>query len=307
MVSAALVCLAAGCSSFVFGGGSGEEVQRQPDAAGDRAGSQEDHRQSPAGRACGRDNTWGSFEVHIDSTGGGASGKYVDGPQPVLPQQQSQDGPCVFYAFDSPPLCDPPCIQGSLCGLGNLCHEFPSGLDAGLVTISGTAPPLTMEPTGSFAYYTTEEFPGLFGPGDEVRLSAAGGSGVGPFELSASGVSVLSLDSLDFTMVEGEPFVVAWEPAGDPPEALMRLRLEIDHHAFLAAYMECEVPDKAGQIVVPDTMVQAAIEVGHLGAGIFVENASLERFTFDEVETSFECARLVVRSQQKIYVETVLR
>ena len=302
LVLTALVLVAAGCGA----GGSQRKDAGDVPGAWDARVYRKTGETTAAG-PCNRNNTWGNFEVHVEPGGCGASGLYVDGPQPVWPLKQQEEGPCAFYAFDQPSFCEPPCAQGSLCGLGSVCHNFPMALDAGAVTISGTNPALVMVPTGSFAYYTTEDLPGLFVPGDELELTTAGGAGVGPFQLTARGVSLFSLDNLDFTMVEGEPFVVTWEPAGDPPETVMRLRLEIDHHARLAAYLECEAPNADGQMVVPAAMVQAAIEAGHAGAGIYVENAYLERFTSDETETDVGCARFVVRSRQKIYVETVLR
>ncbi len=107
-------------------------------------------------------------------------------------------------------------------------------------------------------------------------------------------------------MVEGEPLVITWTVADGPPDAVVRVHLDNDHHG-IPAYAECEAPSADGQLTVPASIVEKMIDVGGSGIGTYVENAYLLRFTRSVQPHDPGCVAVYSSSEAWLYVETVLR
>lgn len=258
---------------------------------------------------CDRYNTLGSFVVQASPFGSGAQGSFRTAPWPFLLDQQLQSGGCGFYMFDPPPTCETICESPLVCGFGDQCRPMPDNVDVGKVTISGTNPEIVMLPNEYATYYTTENYPALFEPGAELTLSAEGQGNIGEFTMTALGIEPLE-NPLDlFVMTQGQPFTMKWTPGkNSPASAKMMIHLDIDHHAAQAAYVECIVPDSAGEVTISAELVDALIAAGHSGIGTYVENAYMTRLTREGKPVNGEiCAEFQVESMVFIGVETQLK
>jgi len=256
------------------------------------------------GPVCDQFGTVGHFEASMSVGGGSLKGAYMNGPQPLLLDKLAEAGDCAFYGLEQPRLCDPPCPPEQACGFGNECREFPHSVDIGTVSFEGTTPGVTLEQQ-DFYHFTHEPFPQLFGPGDPIQMHASGGADVKAFSLSAEGVALMVMDEANLTMTQGQPFVVSWEPS-PAAASFVRVHLDIDHHANVAAYVECIAPDAQGQVEIPAELVDLLIESGHSGIGTYVENAYVERFNSDILPFTYGCVELRILSKDWIFVDTVL-
>jgi hypothetical protein len=255
--------------------------------------------------SCDRFDTLGTFTVGVNRNGGTFSGVYWDGPDPGLLDSVLEEDGCAFYRY-VPRECDPPCDPPLACAFDETCRPWPQYLSVGTISVTGTDPPLEIEPTEFNSYYTTEVYEDLFGPGDALTVSAAGSFDVGPFSVTVAGVPLLEPYEQTVTMVEGEPLVISWTPADGPDDAVVRVHLDNDHHG-VAAYAECEVPSAEGQILVPESIVEKMIEAGGSGIGTYVENAYLVRTTRSEQRHDPGCVVVSSSSEARLYVDTVLR
>lgn len=254
---------------------------------------------------CDRTNTLGTFSVGVNRNGGTFSGVYADGPDPGLLDAVFEDGGCVFYRY-VPRECDPPCDPPLACAFDETCRPWPGYVSVGTISVTGTDPPLQVEPTDHNSYYTQEVYEGLFAPGDPLTVSASGSADVGAFEATVAGVPLLEPYEQTVTMVEGEPLEITWEVADGPDDAVVRVHLDNDHHG-ISAYLECEAPSADGRLVVPESAVQKMIEVGSSGIGTYVENAYMLRYTRHVQEHAPGCVAVHSSSESWLYVETLLR
>jgi len=253
---------------------------------------------------CGWTDTWGWFGVELNQNGGSFQGIYASGVNPHLLSPHAEEGDCVFYRY-SPPLCDPPCESPDTCAFDGTCRPEPTWLDVGAVTLTGTTPEITLEPTDHNTYYTTEAYSDLYTPGDTLTVEASGSAEVDPFSLSVDGTSLLSPLDQSFTMAEGEPMVITWDALGSPPEGRVLVHLDNDHHG-ISAYAECDTLASAGEITVPASIVDLMISAGHSGIGTYVENATIQRYTQTTIPHDPGCVAFATTSSDWLDIETVL-
>ncbi|MBN2494090.1 MAG: hypothetical protein JXR96_05830 [Deltaproteobacteria bacterium] len=146
--------------------------------------------------------------------------------------------------------------QGYTWGQQDLAPE-PVLWDLGPIEISGTSQPLAL--AGAGRYEAADPPSDLFGAGDEIRATAAGGL-LGPIALQASGVAELALASDELHLRSGQPLRVEWTPAGDGSRVELAL-LEGYHYPHPnSAALLCDAPDEVGAIEVPADLVDAYIE-----------------------------------------------
>ncbi len=261
----------------------------------------------PKPAACDGFTTLGFFGLEVQEYGAGFSGVFLDHPSPFTPSAQIVAGDCVLYSPTGWPYdCDPPCEGEEICGYGSECRAWPANLDVGTVTLRGTQPELTLEPTEWNSYYHTDPWSDPYAPGDLLTLASSGSDALEPFSMSLLGSPPLFGERFELTMRAGEPFTVTWDPAEAPEGLRMRLRLSIDHHASTPAYAQCDSPDATGSVTVSAEIVDALIAAGATGIGTYVENATLTRASEAWLETDRGCLIFETASALYFDVETEL-
>jgi hypothetical protein len=194
---------------------------------------------------------------------------------------KSREGACVLYGsyrrlLD---LCDPPCGMDQYCD-GMTCQGYPAHWNVGPMEITGLKTRAFLEPD-EYDNYLEQSYPAdLFDAGAGITVSAAGGE-LGAFELSATGVAPLDVAST-VDLIAGKPTTISWTPGAIDARVQVFLRTGIHRPALPAAAVFCDVPDSAGQIVIPATLV----DVFRKAAGLNQQPCELMRYTQD-VQTPF--------------------
>ncbi len=253
---------------------------------------------------CDRYNTTGSFELHYEQGWASFSGTLNDSVSPQTMDLLIDGGDCELYGWEYFPDCDPSCVGEEICGYDDACHPWPSGLDLGILRVTGTEPELSLEPNAWNGYEYPESWSDPYQTGDTITLSVDGSDEVEAFTLSTLGAPPLDKDRFEVTMRAGGPMTVSWEPAGAPDDLRMRATLSIDHHATLPRYAVCEVSDARGAFEVSAAIVDGLIEAGATGIGTYVESSRLRRGTQAWGETSRGCALFETYSEMWFDVET---
>jgi hypothetical protein len=250
---------------------------------------------------CARETANGSFSLDVVPGYGRFGGSYHDVAYPRIVVAHLRQGDCAFYAPE-PAFCDPPC-ESSTCAVGGVCWPWPTGVDIGHLTVTGTSPPIALDPYATGAYATFENLSDPYQPGDRLTLRATGGEQVAGFELSALGVPVLSVPWDVQTAVEGQDMVITWDRAESPPGTEVVVHMDSDHHG-IRAYVECRSSD-TGSVTVAAAVLDRLIEAGETGIGTYIENAWIERVNDAVKRTEDGCVVFGSTSHLQMDVETV--
>jgi hypothetical protein len=247
----------------------------------------------------------GSFQVqvvadHEDPSTGATSviGKVNDGPSPaaVIWTVTKEDGDC-HVSVPSVPFCSEGC-PSEVCVADDVCQGYPAGHSVGEVTLSGVnlaggGSELVLKelakayqpPAGtSFAYPP-------FAEGDTIALSATGGD-YSAFDLSATGVAPMTLDSADFELDEGKALALTWNAAADPKSSQVHLKLDISHHGGSRGMIECDTDD-TGAITISAELITELIGLGVAG----FPSVILTRSVHDSAQLEVGLVELVVSSK----------
>ncbi|HUS63163.1 MAG TPA: hypothetical protein VMZ28_01430 [Kofleriaceae bacterium] len=294
----ALVVLTSACKGDDDDGGGSD-----PDGGSAGADASGDTPDGGGEAACTFQSAVGVFTVSSSPEFGNAGGSVADVPFPTFVEEKMRDGECAFHGA---PFCDPACEGGDICTAGGVCSPFPTNLDAGTVHITGTDPALDLEPQAGPSYYTMENYPDLYQPGDLLTLTGGGDdTDVPAFEATARGVPVLELPTTQLTATEHEDMVVEWDTAGDSPDgAAVVLHMDSDHHGA-PGFIECWAADD-GEVTVAADLIDAIIAVGESGIGTYIENAYIMRVDAGTDDLGGgDCLVFHTESRVQVSVETV--
>jgi hypothetical protein len=186
---------------------------------------------------------------------------------------------------------------------GNTCQAFPTSLSVGHISVTGTTPPLELDPQAGFNYYTMESYPDLFASGDVIELHADGAGAVEGFTASVRGVPPLTVPWEQVTAYEGQDLEIPWDVAAVPAGSVVVVHMDSDHHG-IEAYVEC-VADDDGSLTVPATVLDLLIAAGETGIGTYIENAWIARAHATSIATDEGCLSFRAESQRQMAVETV--
>jgi hypothetical protein len=191
---------------------------------------------------------------------------------------------------------------------GDVCHEWPTYREAGRITTSGLATTVTLDwETG---YYGISPWPlpdDLFGAGDAIEVTAAGGELAG-FTVTATGVAAIEADldgecDNEWRVTRGQDAVLHWDRVTGSRVHLWVPSPNNGHGLPSNAVIECEGPD-TGELTVAAALIDEMpgfIEVdacdGVSCVGIDCPPATLSRYAAGTATAAGEPVELRVESR----------
>jgi hypothetical protein len=211
-------------------------------------------------------------EIAVVSGGGQAVGRglgtnvgasFPEGEAVVWHTESARAGACRLLEY-TPSFCDPVC--NGVCVAPGQCQPFPVWRSAGMLTFTGLAQPLSLEPQpGSNVYASAGGLAEpLFQPGVEVTANASGAL-VPAFTISGRGVARVATDVAEAGVVTLPPsgdLIVTWRS----PDAGARVRVTITggtqlHGLPSPSVLVCEAPD-TGSLTIAAALIEAFPSVG---------------------------------------------
>jgi hypothetical protein len=215
------------------------------------------------------DDTDAWVEVSLRSGSISVTGNTITDPALWPYGEPSREGACRMWTR-AIEICDPFCDFTQTCVAGQ-CLSSPAARSAGTLTVSGGGESRTV-PYRNNAYLLFEQTE-PFQPGDEITVSAPGDV-VGAFSASAVAPRPLDLTSPDPNVrngvVVGEPFAITWTPADPGSRVRLTLGADFGHGQHRPVVIECDAPDEAGRIDVPQGMVDELADPSHWACGICI-------------------------------------
>ncbi len=235
----------------------------------------------------------GSFLVGMEADYTAFSGSVADGVVPVsVLEQVGEDGDCILLRRNNP-FCDPLCMPGQTCDFDGNCIPYPANHDVGVVSVSGLAQPVMLDPVPpTFSYFDTSlPHPG-FEPGAVIALDVAGGD-YSPFELHGIGVEMVVPTAESLVLSTNTPVTVEWTPSD--ARTKLRLVLGVDQHGITPVGLVCEAPADQGSLEISAEIMTQFLEAGISG----FPSADYYLETEDSVTIEPGCVELVVRSHDQ--------
>jgi hypothetical protein len=143
--------------------------------------------------------------------------------------------------------------------------------------------------------------PGTVFPVDDELTASAPGADFAAFTLRASVGAPLATSTPGATLAAGTPLVIRWTP--EDPDARVRLELIADrgHAQVHPSVIECDAPDSAGMIEVPQAMVDAHADPSNWGCGDCFPSW-LTRYRTAKATTASGDVELWVGSRTSLYI-----
>jgi hypothetical protein len=201
------------------------------------------------------------------------SGKVSTGPTPqaVVWEQRDQQGDCVLRV-PRIPFCDPACTGGAVCVEDNTCADYPPGLNAGQVTLTGVATQagdhsITLNPIGTSKTYqpigVMLQYP-PFAEGDAVSLQATG-SDTAPFSIDGVGIAPLEVITADGVPFDRDQKVtLQWVAGAATIDSRIVVAVDISHHGGQTGEIDCDTSD-SGSLDIAAALVTQLLDLNYAG------------------------------------------
>ncbi len=208
------------------------------------------------------------IDIGLRDFGPGAGGdltitaRLLDTAPPWPYDVEPPDGPCR-YSTRLPMTCAP-CDYDQAC-IDGLCVDAPIARSAGPLTVTDG----TVTRTVPFADATYQHYEATqpFAVGAALTASAPGDD-LGAFTLAATVPPPLVLIDRDQLHLQiGQPLVLRWTPADPGARVRLTMGADLGHAQHRAALIECDVPDDAGAITVPQAMIDRLADAANWSCG----------------------------------------
>lgn len=238
-----------------------------------------------AGRCLSENEAWGWIQIlelndaYLNGPFDGGSAKAFFAAEPRwywAPEHQLamgctkevEEGSCAVYQGEGrdlwEPACDPTCKDDEECVEENsvfFCRPRPRAWDVGTISIKGLKSEVVLSRDADRSFYFGDGWPeDLFDQGDTITTEATGGE-LGPFSLSATGVTHLEVTIPILELIKGKPATVSWTPADGKSRIQIILSGGAHYSHIYYATILCDVPDSDGQVVIPATLVNRFFEI----------------------------------------------
>lgn len=275
---------------------SGSSSGDASDVSGDsESGSSTGGEVELAGNCALADHVGGFFAAY-EPTYSAFSGSVADGVVPVnVLEPVGEDGSCVLLRRNNP-FCDPGCAAGQACDFDGSCIPYPVNRDVGVLTVTGLAAPVMLEPVPpTFSYFDTMLPHPAFEPGAAITLQTTGGD-YSPILLHGIGVEMVVPTADELALASDTPLDIEWTP-GDP-RTTMRLQIGVDQHGLSPLALVCSAPADAGVLTISGELMTQFIDNGVSG----FPSADFHFETVDSVDIEPGCVDFVVRSHARTMV-----
>jgi hypothetical protein len=173
-------------------------------------------------------------------------------------------GSCRYSAIATTNDCSPFCDLGEYC-VDGACLAEPPGRSAGELSAASASAtrPIPYLDGGYYHYEATDVFPA----GTAVTVSATGAEVAAFSAMTTMPVQLELVPDPDRRLVAGQTLTLAWVPAD--PGSRVRITLGADNgHAMLrSALIECDLPDEAGSVVIPEAMITRFVDPANWSCG----------------------------------------
>lgn len=241
--------------------------------------------------ACPLESRLGGFVVESNPDFSGVDGCVLDGVIPItVLTEVAAEGDCRLLRRENP-FCDPACGSDQTCDLDGTCVAYPTGQEAGTVTIAGLVEPVSMAPAQpGNTYYDTSLATPAYAPGALIELVATGGAVAG-FTLHGVGFEPLTLGESVWTIATGTALPVTWSaPTASVSRSTVQLTVNVDQHGVTPLFLTCDfVDDGAGE--VPASLLDTFLSGGVSG----YPNGRVERLTTDRADVGGGCVDLELK------------
>jgi hypothetical protein len=202
------------------------------------------------------------------------------------------EGDCTYYQAAGN-ACDPPCDTNEYCSPTG-CAAYPTAVSVGDISVVGEASSVTLQ-FDTYGYTTETLTDEDFREGDIISASAPGDT-VGGFDLSETVPNEVTFDlggdQLD--LVDGQDAVITWQPMGT---GTVQMILNLGWHGEPPTdTIVCEVPAAGGELVIPESLIEAFPPWG--GVGLFQHSSWLSHINRAQVEGDDGTVELVVSYRQ---------
>ena len=245
---------------------------------------------------------WGGFTVVSHPEDVGVQGNVADGVVPVaVLEEVATEGDCRMLRRNNP-FCDPACEAGFTCDFDGTCIPYPKNQDLGIVTVTGLANDVSMEPVfPGNTYFDTSLPDPPYTPSELVTLDAPG-TPWGDITLYGVGLEVPSVTGDEWSIESGVDLVVQWSaPTTEVVRSKVFVTVNIDQHGTSPSQLRCLFDDD-GDGTVPSSMIDELVSRGVTG----FPSGLLERRTADSAPLGDDgCMDLLVAAPIEVDVDVV--
>jgi len=235
------------------------------------------------------------IDVRQAMTAAGASTAIVGalapepGPWPYDPP--TVDGWCRLMVRHPIDGCAPACPPTATCDRG-ACVAPATPRSAGVLTVGGGGARARIPFDGTYELYLATA---LFPPGADVTASAPGDA-LPAFTLTARMPPPLArVDPGGLALAPGRPLTVRWTPAGDASRVRIRLGADRGDGPWPSIVVECDRPDDAGEVAVPQAMVDALADPEAWGCDVCLDH---EAVRYQRADTTLAGTTLTLWTSQ---------
>jgi hypothetical protein len=229
--------------------------------------------------------------------------RFGTAPDPLWHQRVNAEGACELWMRvpEYPTTCTPDCGWDAWCGADSTCHLYGQRVGAGLLTVDALGGPYTLTPDDTDWYAVAPEpAANLFEPKSTVRVRAAGGA-VPAFDVSLPGMVPLDADPvLPLVLEDDADTVITWTPANDG--AVVEVIFQTGHHIPPpTTILFCQVPESAGQLVIPKAVIQGMAPIG--GPSLFPHPSFLRKVRRVTLVTAWGPLEVALSSRVGVSIE----
>ena len=148
--------------------------------------------------------------------------------------------------------CTPACDVVELCDGGGTCHSLDDSLDAGPVSVTGGVSPITLAHADGYVFY---EGTPIISADDAITATASAGA-LGDFSATDTQPAAIELIDIEaLTLAVGQPLTIRWTPAQGDTRVRISLGADLGHAQYRSYLVECDLPDAAGEVTIPQAFV----------------------------------------------------
>lgn len=233
---------------------------------------------------------------------GGQGSTTISAPLAPTPAPWPYDPPttagaCRMFRRHAIDNCAPACDQASMCDDGT-CRPYPMPRSAGVLSVEGGGGLARVPFDGTYELFLSSA---LFAPGTELTASAPGDE-LPRFSVTARMPAPLELvDAEQLRLAPGVALTVRWRPAGDGSRVRLLMGADLGHAQWRTVVVECDLPDDAGAVTVPQAMVDVLADRQNWSCGDCFGH-ELRRYRRGDITLAGTTLTLWALQSQSIYL-----